>query len=176
MDFPIISNNPRIQAHYIACRKEGTSHNLAEMFALAAPPMSNTDREFLQGHCNGNQFIGQEQIGDFYRKEAEAAGVNPTGKVYMAGLANYPGDPEAWVSGRGDVQRVCEQRGFDCEGSVNVKAARCRDTAPKEIGIADDIVDREVGEIMAAVEDPTVVDPREVRESVVAKRKPYWAK
>src|ERR1700676_3108092 len=120
--WPIISDNPHIQGWYVVCRMEGTSHALAEMFALRQPPMSNTDREFLQGHVNGNQFEGQDEIGDQFRKQAEAAGVNVQGKVYMGGLAAFPGDPEAWVGGRGDFQKVVEDRGWSCEGSVNVAA------------------------------------------------------
>src|SRR5271154_7062156 len=105
---------PAQQAHYDRCIAEGTSPVLAEMFALGQPPMSNTDREFLAGTENGRQFEGQEEVGDYYRQEATKAGVNTTGKVYKNGLARFPGDPEAWVSGRGDVQRVIEERGWNC--------------------------------------------------------------
>lgn len=108
--------------HYCECREQGTSHVLAEMFALASPPMSNTDREFLEGRCNGNQFTGQEWVADRLKKQAEELGQSTTGKVYVSGLARFPGDPEAWVSGRGDVQRTLERRGWGSEGAVNVEA------------------------------------------------------
>jgi hypothetical protein len=108
---------------YWDMRLKGSSPRLAEMLALQSPPMSNTDREFLEGHCNGNQFSGgplAEEQGNRYKKIAEAGGQNVTGKVYMGGLARFPGDPEAWVSDRGDVKRVVEARGWKCQGSVEV--------------------------------------------------------
>ena len=113
------------QAHfaYWDMRTAGQSARLAEMLALGAPPMSNTDREFLEGRCNGNQFDGgplRQDIGDRFRKVAEAAGQSVKGKVYIGGLARFPGDPHAWVSDRGDVKRIVEGRGWKCEGSVEV--------------------------------------------------------
>lgn len=108
---------------YWDIRKKGSSAKLAEMLALGIPPMSNSDREFLEGHANGNQFdkgpLANEQ-GDRLRKVAEQGGQNVKGKVYIGGLARFPGDPEAWVSDRGDVKRVVEKRGWKCEGSVGV--------------------------------------------------------
>jgi hypothetical protein len=172
--WPIISEVPWVQAHYEACREEGTSHNLAEMFALAAPPMSNTDREFLHGHCNGNQFAGQEGVGDEYRKTAAAAGVNVTGKVYLTQLARYPGDPEAWVDGKGDVERVCTKRGWGATGLVNVKPVE-KQHAP-DIPVADNLLDAEVEKICDAQPDSKNIDKVELREQVLEKRKPHWAK
>lgn len=113
---------PAQREHYELCLAKGTSPTLAEMFALGAPPMSNTDREFLEGRggCY-DQFRGQTEVGDYYARLARESGVDTTGRVYLSGLAAYPGDPRAWVSGRGDVKRVCEERGWSAEGSVNVK-------------------------------------------------------
>jgi hypothetical protein len=172
--WPIISDNPRIQANYEEMRAAGTSHNLAEMFALAEPPASNTDREFLHGHANGNQFEGEDDVANEYRKKAEAAGVSTTGKVYLTQLARTPGDPEAWVDGKGDVQRVCERRGWGARGLVNVKAAE-KEPAP-ETAVGENIIEREVNEICAARPDGDEIDKADLREQVRAKRKPHWAK
>jgi hypothetical protein len=134
-----VSPDPRVQAHYDRCRRAGTPHALALLFALGSPPMSSTDREFLEGRENGRQFEKTPGLGDYYAGVARARGVDPKGKVYLSGLAAYPGDPRAWVSGRGDAQRVCEDRGWSCRGSVNVKGRR----APPPEGkyrVADDIV------------------------------------
>ena len=98
------------RSHYDRCIANGCSPRLAEMLAAGQPPMSNTDREFLEGHCNGNQFAGREAVGDAYAAVARAEGADTTGKVYMGSLAAYPGDPRAWVSGRGDVQRVLDDQ------------------------------------------------------------------
>lgn len=33
-----ISDDPKVQAHYVECRKNGCGHKLAEMLALHQPP------------------------------------------------------------------------------------------------------------------------------------------
>lgn len=109
---------------YWDMRQKGASPKLAEMLVLQSPPMSNSDREFLHGHCNGNQFGKgplSNDLGDRMKTVAEAEGQSINGKVYIGGLARYPGDPQAWVSDRGDVKRVIESRpGWKCSGSVEV--------------------------------------------------------
>ncbi len=171
----IISLEPAIQAHYELCLSQGTSPALAEMFALGQPPMSNTDREFLAGHTNGSQFEDQPAVGDLYRSQALAAGVDPKGKIYLGGLAAYPGDPVAWVNNRGDVQRVCEERGWGAKGSVNVKAAP-QDSEHKSVRLADEIVDDKVADILETVpaEDRPHVDTVDLREQVKDKMGPHW--
>lgn len=116
---------------------------LAEMFAAQRPPMSNTDREFLEGAHHNEEFNhGQGKwIGEQYRLAARQAGVNVHGKRYLSSLAKYPGDPEAWVSGRGDVRRVVEKRGWSSTGSVNVKGREHKEKLSKKYEVADDIVD-----------------------------------
>lgn len=166
-DFPRISDNPKVQAHYEHCRREGTSHALAEMFASGVTPSCLTDSVFLEGHCNGNQFESQPQVGDGYAAEARAAGVDPKGKVYLSGLARFPGDPEAWVSGRGDVQRVCEQRGWGCKGAVSV--ARADSEPPPPVAVANDIVESQMDRVLATVPDPERVDTEDLREQVTAR-------
>ena len=163
------------QKRYDRMRAEGLSHNLAEMFALQAPPFGMTDNVFLEGHCNGEQFAGTPDIGDMYGREARANGVNPKGKVYLAGLARYPGDHEAWVSGRGDVQRICETRGWGCRGAVNVKAAEAHEP-PADVRIAPDIVDAQVANILDSVpeSDRTRVDVQDLREQVTERISPKW--
>jgi hypothetical protein len=172
--FPLVSENPFIQEEYLLSRFEGTSHSLAEMFAFRQPPMSNTDREFLQGHCNGNQFEGQDYVANLYRRRALAAGVDPLGKVYKPSLARYPGDPQAWVSGRADVQRICETNGWGCEGSVNVPV---REVAPRGTGrLADDIVQDKVAEILEQTPEPERVDTADLASQVREKMTPHWVK
>lgn len=142
-----VSLSPAQQAHYVACVVDGVADNLAEMFALGQPPMSNTDREFLEGHANGNQFEKTPGIGDYYAGVAKQSGVDPKGKIYLSSLAAYPGDPQAWVSGRGDVQKVCEERGWACRGAVNVKM-REAEPAQGKYRVADDIIRERASEIM----------------------------
>lgn len=171
-DYPIISLSIEVQKAYLEMRDNGVDHKLAEMLALRSPPMSNTDREFWHGKCNGNQFEQTPWVGDAYRRQAEDCGVDPTGKVYISQLADYPGDPRAWVDGRGDVQRICEERGWGSTGSVNVKARN--DLAPEpDVAIADDIMQDLVEDKMEASPG---ISAQEAKEAVTSKHKPHWAK
>lgn len=177
MPWPTVSDDPYIQAHYCVCRDRGTPHGLAEMFAFQQPPMSKSDREMLQGHVNGSQFEKVPYVGDFYKEVARRAGVSTTGKVYLSQLANFPGDPRAWVSDRHDVQKVCEERDWSCDGMVSRK--RVKDlTPPVEKDISDDIVNEEVASIME--ESPGIavkpVEVMDLKEKVRNKRKPHWSK
>lgn len=173
----IISPNREIQAHFERCLSEGTSETLSEMFAFGQPPMSNTDREFLQGFCNGSQFEDQPWVGDMYRKEAQSAGVDITGKVYKSSLADYPGDPTAWVSDRHDVQRVAESKGMSCVGAVRVKAPEPI-SAPQDAPLADDIVGTKVSEILGGLPeaDRPHVDTADLAEQVREALSPHWSK
>lgn len=174
MSLPTISDNPHVQAHYELCRAQGTSHTLAEMFALARGPALMTDSVFLAGRggCY-DQFEGSPIMGDFYAREAKKLGVDTTGKVYLKQLADFPGDPRAWVSGRGDVKKLCEERGWGCEGGVKLKVAPATESPSQGGGLASDIVDRLVGEKLAMDPGANVQD---VREKVIDQHAPHWAK
>lgn len=118
-----ISRNPAVQAFYEKMIAEGQSHNMAEMLALqAAPQIGGTDSQFMKGRFHKDQFEKDPKAGEFYRAKAKAAGVSTKGKWYQHNLAAYPGDPEAWVSGTGDVKRICEKRNIECDGLVKHKA------------------------------------------------------
>jgi hypothetical protein len=167
---PTVSRNPEIQARYERMRHSGESHSMAEMLACRAfPALRGTDSVFLRGKpLGGGQFAGDGIVAKAYAEEAAKAGVSTAGRYYMGKLARFPGDPEAWVSGTGDVKRICEQRGWGCSGQVNVQQPRYKDT-PSPLGgpyrVADDIVDRHVEQRLA--QDPGLASKREeVREAV----------
>lgn len=147
---------------------------LCDMFLAQQPPGSQTDREFLYGHCNGNQFEKQPHVGDFYRAWAAAAGVNTTGKVYKKTLARFPGDPQAWISDRGDVRRLCEQRGDGCEGDVTVKLPDVE--PPKEIALADDIVEKAVAKQIPKGERISKKERNALKEKTRERMTPFWKK
>lgn len=111
---------------------------LQAMFDSGETPGVMTDAVFLQGHCNGNQFERRPEIGDFYASVAKAHGVDHTGKVYMSSLARYPGDPLAWVSSRGDAERVIDANGWGAEGAVSRPVKNVADKVGAKI--APDIV------------------------------------
>jgi hypothetical protein len=173
-DYPVVSEDPQVQRDYVALRERGESHNFAAILAKRSPPGARSDREFLKGHCNGSQFDGMEHLGDFYAAQARRAGVDPKGKVYLSGLAERPGDPRAWVSGRGDVERVLDERGWGCEGDITRKVQKVGE--PQNVGVAEDIVRDKVEEILTQVPDPHMVDTADLSEQVREKIKPYWVK
>lgn len=146
---------------------------LADMLASGRPPRGRTEDTFRANFdaANGKQFEKTPAMGDYYRRVAESRGCSTTGKVYLSQLADFPGDPKAWVDSRGDVRRVCEARGHGCDGAVTV--AR-REVEPVQgPAVAEDIVRAEVAERLAA--DPAL-KPSKVREDVINERKPHWAK
>ena len=183
MKYPLVSHEPEIQAAYEDLRERGQSHNMADMLAHAEPPsLGSTDQGFLKGHVCGNQFErtpATRFMGDHYAKKAQAAGVNITGKIYLRGLANFPGDPEAWVSDRHDVKKLLEKRNWSSEGMVEHKASAYRLKEPEpEISIAEKIVQRAVEREIEKQPDiaPTPKEKRALREKVRNRLKPSWAK
>lgn len=171
-DIPIVSRNPAIQAHYETCRRNGCGHGLAEILAFRQPPKARTDREFMMGLQNGQQFDGDEATACCFRDIAAADGVSVAGKYYETQLADFPGDPKAWVDGRGDVARVCEERGFGCDGAVKVQG---RKAPQNRVGLADDIVHDQVEMLVA--DDPSLAPKRdELANQVREKHTPHWAK
>ena len=135
-------------------------------FTPGHPPAAMTDAVFLENTANGRQFQDQPKIGDLYKKAATAAGVSTVGKVYKASLAQFPMDPRAWVSGRADVQRICEENGWGCSGAVTVKR-RQFDLAP--VDLAESLVEDEavrIAEARGALADEGL------KEQIRAKRRP----
>lgn len=163
--FPVISSQPHVQAAYLAMRRSGQSHAIAELLACRQAPGAVTDREFLAGHCNGSQFAADPAAGNQAKKIAESQGMNTTGKVYLSGLARYYGDPKAWVSGRGDVQKVCEERGWQCDGMVKVKP-RQTDQEPEKVAIGEDIVNEAAAKALRDEPDLRKKPVREIKEMV----------
>lgn len=166
---PVVSSSRSVQAHYIAMRLDGTAHGLAEMLALGAPPMANTDREFLEGHCNGNQFEKTPELGNYYAKVASRHGQNVKGKIYLSGLAEFPGDPRAWVSDRNEVTKVLAERGWGAEGAVNRPVSKV--AQPMNKAVADDIVEDAVDDLLEANPDARRED---LVEKVTDTLKPHW--
>lgn len=152
------------------------------MLETGVGPALMTDSVFLQGHCNGNQFgegkMFSERDGDKLKALCEAQGGSTTGRVYKSQLCRpgRPGDPRAWISGRGDVERVCKANKADCDGGVTVKAKPIEIEPPKPIPVADHLVHAEAARLLEG-QVITVKQYRrkfaEVREKItpLAKRK-----
>lgn len=148
----------------------GCSERLAEMLALGRPPQIRTEATFQakDGGLGGAQF--SDAVREHYLGAARAAGVSTEGKVYDSRLAAFPGDPEAWIANQDDARRLLERRGWSCDGDITVRGP---DVEPKAgPAVAEDIVAGEVAERLEA--DPGA-RPEDVRERVIAERKPHWA-
>jgi hypothetical protein len=173
----LISDEPRIQAHYEQCLRNGCSPKLAEALAFQQGPALKTDALLFEGHHNGNQFQDSPSTGDFYKQAAQRAGVSTAGKIYLGTLANFPGDPRAWVSDRHDVQKVLEERGWGCSGAVSRKVDDLPSTESHP-GVADDIVDDEVDRLTTKNPDlaPTPKEKLELKEKIKGERTPHWHK
>jgi hypothetical protein len=125
---------------------QGVPHKLADMFASRKAPGACTDREFMYGKRHVDQFENEPEVGRLYRAIAARYGVSTQGKFYMSQLADFPGDPRAWIDSKDDIRRICEQRGWGCEGIVNVQPARYKDDGQTDDGpymVAEDIVEEE---------------------------------
>jgi hypothetical protein len=163
-----VSRDPEVQARYERLLANGESHGIAEVLATRSFPGVKTDATFNVGRCNGNQFESQPGLGDFYRGVAAEHGVSVTGKTYLSQLAEFPGDPRAWVSSRGEVAAVCEERGYSCDGAVNVAPADPgRFARPDGPEVADDIIDDCVDDFLES--DPSA-DPMAARERIIELR------
>jgi len=115
-----------IQAHYDECIANGCDHDFAVMLVEQKAPRIMTDAVAfgdisLQNDQWGEKTIHGKTMGQLHRDAARAAGVNPDGKKYMAGIATKPCDPRAWVSTRGEVKERCESLGLrTLDGMVKV--------------------------------------------------------
>ena len=155
-----ITDDFGIQMRYWQMRRDGQSHRMAEMLATRKFPGLKTDSIFNEGRCNGNQFERIPQEGDYLRGIAEEAGVNTTGKVYLRGLADYPGDPTAWISDRGDVLRVAREKGYKVDGYVNYQPPEAEPMADVD-GVAPELIEDEVQTILASNPGARADDVRE---------------
>lgn len=111
-------------------------------------PYVITDTNFFRGSDDG--FGSNEYLRSVYHRNARAAGIDTTGKVYCPELCR-PGmaggrDPEAWVprtEGRSYIKKLLTKRRWSSTGRIEVPEAP-RDTPPPFDGPytpADDIVE-----------------------------------
>ena len=156
---------------YLHMVEEGVAPRLAEMLALRSPPRANTDREFFEGHCNGNQFSGAEDHGDYLRAQAQRHGHTPgRNDVYVSQLAKFPGDPKAFVpasGGRSHITSLLKERGWGASGTVNVAANEVEFNPNPDKPLADDIVRRHAKKRVKDNPDMTAKQKRELREQII---------
>lgn len=161
------------EEEYKAACQHQDEERLAEMLSLGATPHCVSDQTYMKGHANGSQFEKCRHMGDYYRHEAEAHGGNTNGKRYVSGLARFPGDPEAWVTGRDDIRRVIESRpGWSCQGAVDIDG-HGGSPAPKEaVEVADDLLDKYTVQVASTLPNPDRIDLDDLRSQVKERIKP----
>jgi hypothetical protein len=153
--------------HYIRCRNNGCARRLAACLALRSFPSIKTDAIFNEGRFSGSdQFADTPAQGAWLRSQAEAAGVSTAGKYYLSGLADFPGDPTAWVSDRGDVLRVAREKNLRIlDGYVKHEPVEREPMA--DVEIAPDLIESEVADIL---DSNPGADAEHVRDHVYALR------
>jgi hypothetical protein len=106
---------------------------------------------------------------DTYRYlAAQAQGVDTNGRRYISGLARFPNDPEAWVSGTSDVARLCRDRGWNCHGAVEYEAPLPTEAPAPDVKIAPEIVQYHTEACLRAFE-PADITPsllEDIRDTV----------
>ena len=90
--------------------------------------------------------------------KAKAAGVNVQGKRFSPGMCRTGNafDPYAWIGSKAEVKKKHEQQGWGC-AEFGVKQ-REREEAPGPYRVADDIVQKEVGDIVTEQHGGHVTD------------------
>lgn len=152
---------------YTQAIANGCAPRLADMLAARSfPGTKGTDRAFMQGRkLDGSQFEGVPLVGSHHLDMARKAGVSTTGKYYSGGLARYPGDPQAWVDSLHDVKKICESRGWECDGAIKVESPKYAGSEPGPYRVADDIVDDHVSQVLE--QRPELLPKaQEVREEI----------
>lgn len=139
-----IQNAPaHVQQHYRKVLAMGYGERWAVMVALQQPPgTQGTDRAFMEGRLDGNWLDAlPDRQAKWMVREARAAGINPSGKYYMSGLADKRGhlDPAAWVDSVADIKKVALARNLTVKGIVNVEG---RQVEPKTVDLSPKIARR----------------------------------
>lgn len=108
MTWPIVSDDSAVQALYEECRRAGTSHTLAEVFAFQKAPESGLDDTRFMGVIARAADRTTPEVRAMYEREARAAGVSTTGRIYEPSIASpEPGmmsDPKAWVGSLSELR------------------------------------------------------------------------
>lgn len=164
---------PAAVATYKASIAAGGTPQFAEMCALQIPPGTRgSDRAFMEGRCAG-EWYGQmpKYLADQMVRQAKKAGINTAGKFYMGGIADRrgPADPEAWVSSRDDVLRVCKKRDLEIHGTVEYVPPD--KGPPKEVDINPRILREQV---RAEMKKNPKLTKGEATEKVKDRIVPHW--
>lgn len=107
---------------YAAAIANGNTPRMAEMFASRKGPGCDTDTAFQSGRKTlQGQFEGDERGRKLIMDSCLKQGFKPSNDMqYEPGLAQFVGDKRAFIQTKGDVRKVCEERGHDASGGATV--------------------------------------------------------
>lgn len=113
-----------VLALYVIARRNSATHEFAMILSMQKAPGIETNDTFWAGRKRFDQVFG-ETYADTVRTKLAAQGVHlgETGE-YMPELARFQGDPQAVVpfhGARDHIRKLCEKRGWECNGAVTVK-------------------------------------------------------
>lgn len=162
------------QAIYTEAINNGCSQKLAEVLASRRMPYFATDDTFIERRRHFSEMYGE----DYARRVKKALakrGVKMTAHDdYEPSLARFVGDPEAVISrtqGRGHVKRVCEKRGWSCDGGGVSVASRELERDPMETApkLSEDLIRDNIQRTSAEDPDFARLPKQEQREAVIDK-------
>jgi hypothetical protein len=153
------------QAIYQQAIRNGCTPRMAEMLASRQAPRLDTDKVFF------SRMGGLEELPEGYREhvieDARAHGYAPSpGDTYLPGLADFRGDPKAFVSRATGAKRKLKEHIDRC------KAGPLEDPLGKPT-LAEDIISERMQDM--AAEDPGLLERRsvnDVREEIISKHGP----
>lgn len=172
LPYEIAAAPKSVQDHFLRMVANGQTEQFALMCALQQPPgTKGTDRAFMEGRLSGNWLdeLPKRQA-NWMVKEAKAAGINPTGKFYLSGIADKRGhlDPEAWVDSVDDIKRVARARNLSVQGMVNIEAkSEARPDVALNPKIARELAKKEIAK-------SPKLSMAEALEKVRRKHAPRW--
>ena len=166
-------------AQYWMMRASGSNDKFAAMVSLQSGPALSTDDTFFQGQKPLYDQFGSQKHLDRYIKAARARGFNPSpNSTYFSALARFPGDPEAFVTraqGRSYIRKLCEKRGWACDGAVKVdhREPDSDPLAPENCKpLGEDIIRRREYQMTKQSPELKRMDRRELRASIIEKHGP----
>jgi hypothetical protein len=168
----IAASSRDVQEHFLKMIAAGQNERFASMCALQQPPgTKGSDRAFMEGRLSGNWLDDlPKRQATWMVKEARAAGINPTGKFYLSGIADKRGhlDPEAWVGSVDDVKRVARARNLTVQGAVSIEGS----PSPRKEVALNPTIEGELAQRERA-KNPKL-SPAEAAEKVRQKHAPRW--
>ena len=162
---------------YAKARRNNAGDTFASMVSLQKAAKGMTDDVFFSGVPTlAEQFGSQVRLKRLVAN-CQKAGFTPGPyDVYQSGLARFPNDPQAVVSrsqGRGYIKRLCEQRGWACEGGVNVNHRQPeRDPLEAAPSMAPDIIRSNASRMIQQNPELRHRPKEEIRQMVLDKHGP----